>query len=71
MKKTTILVILALISAVSKAEDRLAWIRIFNYGEDANHGYHFLILNTRGVEWIPTEWLTLKSFINGKKEYFE
>lgn len=37
----------------------------------ANHGYHFLILNTRGVEWIPTEWLTLKSFINGKKEYFE
>lgn len=36
-----------------------------------DHGFHFLILNTRGVEWIPTEWLTLKSFINGKKEYFE
>ncbi|MBR6169772.1 MAG: hypothetical protein IKQ51_03590 [Bacteroidaceae bacterium] len=50
MKKTTILVILALIGAVSKAEDRLAWIRIFNYGEDANHGYHFLILNTIGIK---------------------
>lgn len=37
----------------------------------ANHGYHFLILNTRGTEWIPTEWHSLKSFINGKKTYFE
>lgn len=37
----------------------------------ANHGYHFLILNTRGAEWIPTEWFCLKSFINGKKTYFE
>ena len=37
----------------------------------ANHGYHFLILNTRGVEWIPTEWYSLKSFVNGKKTYFE
>ena len=36
-----------------------------------NHGFHFLILNTRGVEWIPTEWFRLKSFINGKKTYFE
>ena len=37
----------------------------------ADHGYHFLILNTRGAEWIPTEWYRLKSFINGKKVYFE
>ena len=37
----------------------------------ANHGFHFLILNTRGVEWIPTEWYSLKSFVNGKKTYFE
>jgi len=36
-----------------------------------NHGFHFLILNTRGTEWIPTEWYRLKSFINGKKVYFE
>lgn len=35
----------------------------------AGHGYHFLILNTRGAEWIPTEWYRLKSIINGKKEY--
>ena len=37
----------------------------------ADHGYHFLILNTRGAEWIPTEWYSLKSFVNGKKTYFE
>ena len=37
----------------------------------ADHGFHFLILNTRGAEWIPTEWFCLKSFINGKKTYFE
>ena len=37
----------------------------------ADHSYHFLILNTRGTEWLPTEWFCLKSFINGKKEYFE
>lgn len=38
---------------------------------EADHSYYFLILNTRGVEWIPTEWFRLKSFINGKKEYYE
>ena len=37
----------------------------------ADHGYHFLILNTRGAEWIPTEWYRLKSIINGKKTYFD
>ena len=37
----------------------------------ADHGFHFLILNTRGAEWIPTEWYRLKSIINGKKVYFE
>ena len=39
--------------------------------EAANHAYHFLILNTRGAEWIPTEWYRLKSIINGKKTYFD
>ena len=39
--------------------------------EAANHAYHFLILNTRGTEWIPTEWYRLKSIINGKKTYIE
>ena len=39
--------------------------------EAINHGYHFLILNTRGAEWIPTEWYRLKSIINGNKTYFE
>lgn len=37
----------------------------------ADHGFHFLILNTRGAEWIPTEWYRLKSIINGKKTYIE
>ena len=37
----------------------------------ADHGFHFLILETRGAEWIPLEFLSLKSFINGKKTYFE
>lgn len=37
----------------------------------ADHDFHFLILQTRGVEWIPTEWFCLKSIINGKKEYVE
>lgn len=37
----------------------------------ADHGFHFLILETRGAEWIPTEWFSLKSFINGKKVYLE
>ena len=37
----------------------------------AGHGYHFLILNTRGAEWIPTEWYRLKSIINGEKTYFD
>ena len=36
-----------------------------------DHGFHFLILNTRGAEWIPTEWLTLKSIINGEKVYIK
>lgn len=39
--------------------------------QHADGGYHFLVLETRGVEWIPLEWYSLKSFINGKKTYFE
>lgn len=37
----------------------------------ADHGFHFLILETRGAEWIPLEYLSLKSFINGEKTYFD
>ena len=41
------------------------------YVQHADSRYHFLVLETRGAEWIPTEWYSLKSFINGKKTYFE
>ena len=37
----------------------------------ADRGFHFLLLDTRGAEWIPLEYLSLKSIINGKKTYFE
>lgn len=37
----------------------------------ADRGFHFLLLETRGAEWIPLEYLSLKSFINGEKTYFE
>ena len=39
--------------------------------QHADRGYHFLVLQTRGVEWVPLEFLKLKSIVNGKKEYFE
>ena len=39
--------------------------------QHADGGYHFLVLETRGVEWVPLEWYSLKSFVNGKKTYFE
>ena len=39
--------------------------------QTADHGFHFLILESRGAEWIPTEWYSLKSFINGEKTYFD
>lgn len=39
--------------------------------QPAEHGFHFLILETRGSEWVPLEFLKLKSFVNGKKTYFE
>lgn len=39
--------------------------------QPADHGFHFLILETRGSEWVPLEFLKLKSFVNGKKTYFE
>ena len=37
----------------------------------ADRGFHFLLLETRGAEWIPLEFISLKSFINGEKTYFE
>jgi hypothetical protein len=39
--------------------------------QPAEHGFHFLFLETRGSEWVPLEFLKLKSFVNGKKTYFE
>lgn len=39
--------------------------------QHADGGFHFLVLQTRGVEWVPLEFLKLKSFVNGKKTYFE
>ena len=41
------------------------------YVQHADGRYHFLVLQTRGVEWVPLEWYSLKSFVNGKKTYFE
>ena len=41
------------------------------YVQHADGRYHFLVLETRGVEWVPLEFLKLKSFVNGKKTYFE
>lgn len=34
-------------------------------------GYHFVIAKTRGAEWIPRNWPSIKSLINGKKTYFK
>ena len=39
--------------------------------QHADRGFHFLVLQTRGVEWVPLEFLKLKSFVNGKKVYFD
>ena len=34
-------------------------------------GFHFIIAQTRGVEWLPQNWPSIKTFINGEKTYFK
>ena len=34
-------------------------------------GFHFIIAQTRGVEWVPRNWPSIKTFINGEKTYFK
>lgn len=35
------------------------------------HGFHFLVAQTRGVQWVPQNWPSIKSFVNGEKTYFK
>ena len=37
--------------------------------EDGN--YHILTLNSKGVYWVPRDWASLKSYINGEKTYIK
>ena len=37
--------------------------------EDGN--YHILTLNSKGVYWVPQDWASLKSYINGEKVYIK
>ncbi|MBO4550973.1 MAG: hypothetical protein J5733_09605 [Bacteroidaceae bacterium] len=34
-------------------------------------GYHFMLIDTKGTEWVPMRCVSLKSFVNGKKTYFK
>ena len=33
--------------------------------------YHILTLNSKGVYWVPRDWASLKSYINGEKTYIK
>ena len=33
--------------------------------------YHILTLNSKGVYWVPRDWASLKSYINGEKVYIK
>lgn len=33
--------------------------------------YHILTLNSKGVHWVPRDWASLKSYINGEKVYIK
>ncbi|MBO4549700.1 MAG: hypothetical protein J5733_03125, partial [Bacteroidaceae bacterium] len=33
--------------------------------------YHILTLNSKGVYWVPKDWASLKSYINGEKVYIK
>lgn len=34
-------------------------------------GFHFFIAQTRGTQWVPKNWPSIKTFINGEKTYFK
>ena len=34
-------------------------------------GFHFVITNTKGMEWFPVDWPSIKSFVNGEVSYFK
>ena len=34
-------------------------------------GFHFGIFHTKGIEWIPRNWPSIKTYVNGKKTYFK
>lgn len=34
-------------------------------------GFHFIIAQTCGVEWVPRNWPSIKTFVNGEKTYFK
>lgn len=50
-----------------------------NKGEDAyylsckfeDNGYHIFSYTVKGVGWVPREWASLKSYINGEKVYIK
>ena len=34
-------------------------------------GFHFVIARTKGMEWFPAGWPSIKTFVNGKVSYFK
>lgn len=36
-----------------------------------DYGFHFFIAQTRGTQWVPQNWQSIKTFINGEKTYFK
>ena len=34
-------------------------------------GFHFIIAQTRGTQWVPRNWPSIKTFVNGEKTYFK
>ena len=34
-------------------------------------GFHFVIAQTKGMEWFPVNWPSIKTFVNGKASYFK
>ena len=50
-----------------------------NKGEDSyylsckfeDNGYHIFSYTVKGVGWVPREWKSLKSYINGEKVYIK
>lgn len=65
--------------------DNRLWLSILNcYTEQNNQrecysvdvayddfGFHFIIAQTRGIEWVPRNWPSIKTFVNGEKTYFK